>query len=183
MKKDDCFLMKGSSWNGPMTLYLLTDIDGKDVSVNFINISDTKIQCFDDDGYENKIPKNAVIMTAETFWQVKTKTETLLKEMGNYLKDNLIDSKDKIKIGAHYYNGGDIFTISEIRDSGIRYQLFKLDFYLISPYWSGEARPGLNDFFEEKCYVLSEQTYAESINKYECFVKDIRGFLKSKSAE
>ena len=72
MKKNDCFLMKGSNDSEPMTLYYITDMYSDKIRALSICIKDDMVQGLEyDSEYDNEIPEDAIMLPSNTYDHVK----------------------------------------------------------------------------------------------------------------
>jgi hypothetical protein len=171
MKKNDCFLMQGSSINDPMTIYYITDMKKDKIRALSICIKDDMVQGLKcDSEYDNDIPKEAIPLPTLAYQNVRTTMLSFLKDIKSFIKENLIEGDFTIDVGCHYYDGY-IHTITEIGEKRLKYKLFRLEEENISPCWSGDD---LIDSFKNHCLPISDKTYDEVVQKYECFVAQLR---------
>lgn len=171
MEKNDCFLMKGSDINEPMTLYFVSSVSEDKFHALSICIKDSMVQALSHGwDYEEVIPEKAVLLPSGTYQKVKHEMATFLKEIKFYISNNLIKGDFKIEIGGHYYDGY-IYTITEIGESKVKYDLFRLEEENISPFWSGESHI---DNIHDYCWPISNETYKEVLEKYKSFVSALR---------
>ena len=174
----DCFLVKGSSINEPMSLYLVTNKQDGVISARHILIKDEQIQALECDSYyECDIPKDAVFLPSEIYYKAKDQMTAYLKDIRKHLKNKLIKGDFEIQIGGHYYDGEFINTITSIENEKVRYNLFRLERENISPCWTGETSI---DIVKERMFPISNQTYAEVFQKYECLVANLRNEVYNK---
>ena len=167
MEKNDCFLMKGSDINEPMTLYFVSSVSEDKLHALSICIKDSMVQALSHGwDYEEVIPEKAVLLPSDTYQKVKHEMATFLKEIKFYISNKLIKGDFKIEIGGHYYDGY-IYTITEIGESKVKYDLFRLEEENISPFWSGESHI---DNIHDYCWPISNETYKEVLEKYKSFV-------------
>lgn len=174
MKKNDCFLMQGSSINQPMTLYYITNISKDKIHTLSIYIHDNMVQGLEyESEYDNNIPPNAIPLPSETYQNVKNAMISFLKEIKNFIEGNLLKGNFQIEIGKHYYDGY-IHTITEIGERRIKSKLFRLENENISPDWSEDA---FIESISNNCLPISDQTFGEVVHKYKDFVSKLRNEL------
>ena len=103
MKKGDCFLMKGSSIEEPMTLYRIVDIKEDKLWALCICIKNSMVQGLDIlNEYDNDIPSDAVMLTPETYDNIKQSMKDFLRETADFLKGRVIKDEEPVKIGYRY---------------------------------------------------------------------------------
>lgn len=171
MKKNDCFLMKGSNENEPMTLYYITDMYDDKIRARSICIKDEMVQGLEnDDEYDYEIPEDAIMLPSNTYDEIKHGMNTFLKEAKSFIEKNLIEGKPRLQIGGHYYDGY-IHTITEIGEKRTKYNLFRLEPENISPIWTGEC---LVETLVRRSMSISDETYNQVLNMYKNFLFKLR---------
>lgn len=171
MKKGDCFLVKGKEINEPMTVYYVTDIDENYIWAKSFSVDTTMISALPiEDKYNNDIPPNIIPLPSDSWEWGKKEMLSFLKEINAYLIDNVIKEKTEIITGCHYYNNCDIYTITEIGEERIRYNLIKLDEDFISPYWTGDTSRDNAEMW----YPISEEMYSEVVSRYNRLLSRLR---------
>lgn len=175
MKKGDCFLMKGSSIEEPMTLYRIVDIKEDKLWALCICIKNSMVQGLDIlNEYDNDIPSDAVMLTPETYDNIKQSMKDFLRETADFLKGRVIKDEEPVKIGYRYYDGY-IETVTKIEDGRAYYDLFRLEPENISPCWTGNR--SIEDYVEGLIGRISEETYNEVLRRYKDYIAELRGRL------
>ena len=174
MKKGDCFIMKGSNINEPMTLYYITEEYDDKLRALSICIKNEMVQGLDyDNEYDNDIPEEAVILPPDTYSQVKELMKMFLKETKTFIGKRIKQGDFELQVGHHYYDGY-IYTITEIGEKRAKYNLFRLEEENISPYWTGD---GNIDSLTDHCVPISDEVYKEVKKRYDEFVLGLRTML------
>lgn len=175
MKKNDCFLMKGSNDSEPMTLYYITDMYSDKIRALSICIKDDMVQGLEyDSEYDNEIPEDAIMLPSNTYDHVKNEMNNFLREAKSFIEKNLIEGEPKLQIGGHYYDGY-IHTVTEIGKKRTKYNLFRLEPVNISPIWTGNC---LTEDIVKRSMQISDETYFEVLNMYKDFIKKLRNIFK-----
>lgn len=175
MKKGDSFLVKGSSIEEPMTLYHIVDMKEDKLLALCVCISNNMVQSLDiPNEYDKDIPSDAVMLSPESYDDLKQSMKDFLLETADFLKERIITNEMPIKTGYHYYDGY-IKTVTRIVDDRIYYNLFRLEPENISPYWTGDCC--IEDFERRHVGIISEETYIEVRRRYEVFIAALRGRL------
>ena len=170
-KKNDCFLLRGTDVNDPMTVFQITSIDEIHIWAKTVSITNKMIDGWPtSDKYGNVIPDNAIRLPSNSWRWAKKQMLSFVKETNAYLHDNIIKEKADIVIGGHYYSYGEITTVKEIGDERIKFMVFKLDEDCISPYWTRDWRKDNT----ESWYSISDETYNEVIRRYNDLLSRIR---------
>jgi len=176
MKKGDCFIMKGSTINDPMTLYYITDEYDDKLCALSICINNQMVQGLDyDNEYDNDIPEEAVVLSPDTYSHVKESMKVFLKETKSFIEENIEQGDFELQVGHHYYDGY-IHTITEIGETRAKYNLFRLEEENISPYWTGD---GNIDTLHKYCLPIPEKVYQDVKQRYYEFVINLRKMLYS----
>lgn len=162
--KNDCFLMKGSDNNDPMTVYQITDIDETHTYAKSLSITTQMVYGWPiSQEYDKNIPENAIPLPSNSWQWARKQMSSFVKETIAYLYDNIIDGKTDIIVGGHYIDrGSDITTVEEIGDERIRFKVFKIDEDFISPCWKGDCGKD----HTERWHAISDETYNEVIRRY-----------------
>ena len=160
--KNDCFLMKGSDNNDPMTVYQITDIDETHTYAKSLSITTQMVHGWPiSQEYDKNIPENAIPLPSNSWQWARKQMSSFVKETIAYLYDNIIDGKTDIIVGGHYIDrGSDITTVEEIGDERIRFKVFKID----------------EDFITYD--VLSDQEIIEQYHEAEAFLKIVDEEIK-----
>ena len=175
MGTNECFLMRGSKMDDPMTVYFITSVLGDKLWAKRFYVGNNMVQGWPcPHEYDNAIPNNAILLPSDTWQWCKGEMLLFLKEVYKYLRENVIKEKAQIIIGCHYVGGhGGIKTVTEIGDDKIKYDLFRLDEDDISPCWTGEV----NVSDTEEWYAVSEETYDEVLCRYKKLLSKLRARL------
>lgn len=174
MKRGDCFIMKGSTINEPMTLYYITDEYADKLRALRVCINHKMVQGLDyDDEYDNDIPEEAVMLPPNTYSMVRESMKKFLNETKAYIESNIEQGDFKLQVGKHYYDGY-IHTITEIGETRANYNLFRLEEENISPFWTGD---GNIDSLESHCVPISEIVFQEVKRRYNEFVINLRKMM------
>ena len=175
MKKGDCYLMKGSSIDEPMTLYRIVDIKEDKLWALSVCIKNSMVQGLDiPNEYDNDIPSDAVMLTPETYDDIKQSMKDFLRETADFLKGRVIKDEGPVMIGDRYYDGY-IETVTKIEDGRAYYDLFRLEPENISPCWTGNR--SIEDYVEGLIGRISEETYNEVLRRYKDYIAELRGRL------
>lgn len=175
VKKNDCFLMKGSEITEPMTLYYVAYVNGDKVRVLSVYVGKEMIQGLEHGfEYDNDVSDDAIFMSPDVYDEMKEKMVSFLEKIKNFIHKNIIKGKFDLEVGGHYYHGY-IYTIKEIGEKRVKCDLFRLEEENISPYWRAE------DFIEDMKHYhpISEGTYQEVLRMYNDFVVELRNKLLS----
>jgi len=174
MKKNDCILMMGSDTNQPMTLYQVKDIHEDKISARYISITDIMVYgtpvVYE---YNNDIPNEAIYMRSDSWQKVKSEMISFVEETRTWLMTEKLNDIKNICIGCHYASTRGVYTVTNIIDNKIRYNMFKLDEDYISPHWTGEAPIDGDKIW----HVISEETYKELTFRYKQFLLKIRSMI------
>ncbi len=175
MKKGDCFLMKGSSIEEPITLYRIVDIKEDKLWALCICIKNSMVQGLDiPNEYDNDIPSDAVMLTPETYDDIKQSMKDFLRETADFLKGKVIKDEGPVMIGYRYYDGY-IETVTKIEEGRAYYDLFRLEPENISPCWTGNR--SIEDYVEGHIGRISEETYNEVLRRYKDYIAELRDRL------
>lgn len=170
--KNDCFLMRDSDINEPMTVYQITDIDEKHIWAKSLCIANNMIHGLPiSEEYDKTIPDDAIPLPSNSWQWARNQMSSFVKETSAYLRDNVINKTTDIKIGGHYIDSrNNLTTIKGIGEERIKYKLFKIDEDFISPYWTGDVRKDNSDIW----HAISDKTYNESLRRYKELLSRIR---------
>ena len=92
--KNDCFLMKGSDNNDPMTVYQITDIDETHTYAKSLSITTQMVHGWPiSQEYDKNIPENAIPLPLNSWQWARKQMSSFVKETISYLYDNIIDGK------------------------------------------------------------------------------------------
>ena len=172
MQKNDCFLMRGSAIDEPMTVYCVEDVCAEKIWAKSLLVENEMVQGWPiPNEYDNNIPENAILLPADSWQWGKNEMLTFIKDTFDLLRKKAIRVKPEIRIGSHYVGGhGGVHTVTEIGEERIKFIEFRLDEDDISPCWKGEVRPDDTDDW----YAISEETYTEVIQGYNDLLTKLR---------
>lgn len=174
LKKGDCFLMKGATINGPMTLYHITDIRDDKVDALSIYVHSTQVQGLEyASEYDYDIPNDAIPLPNGTYREVKESMKAFVKEIHDYLRAHCVGDDFEVKVGGHYWCHG-IETITEINGNKTKYNLFRIEPENISPIWTGE---GFVDSTMECGAEISDEDFNEIKQRFNQYVAYLRNLL------
>ena len=176
MKTGDCFILKGSTKDEPMTIYLIDQVRGESLDVYSIGISENMIHgCNYPDEYDNdgNIPSDAVFISKEVYYKVKDLMKFFVNESHNYIQENVITGDFVIEPKRYYY-GRFIENVRKIEDNKVYYDTFRIEPENISPCWRGEANM---DVLIDHWRPIPEYIYQEILRRYRKFIMELREYL------
>lgn len=176
MKPGDCFIMKGSTKEEPMTIYLIGQVRGESLDAYSIGISENMIHGWNyPDEYDNveDIPSDAVSIPNETYYKIKNQMKSFVIDAHNYIKENVVDGEFVIEPGRFYY-GRFMDVLKKIGGNKVYYETFRIEAENISPNWRGEASM---DVFRDNRRPIPEFVYQEILRRYKVFLLELRAYL------
>lgn len=174
MEKGKCFILKESSKEEPIYVYLINEIREENLSAYRIRVSKNGVDAWDfPEEYDEVIPDDAIYSPEETYQKVKDRINEFVDKVSLYIQEHIVKEDFKLEVGKRYYDGF-IYTVTEIGESDVYYDLFRLDPEFISPTCSGIA---MIDGIEKHWYPISDEIYQEVMNRYKTFVANLQDFL------
>lgn len=173
--KNDCFLMKGSDINDPMTVYQITDIDETHICAKSLSITTQMVHGWPiTEEYDDVVPDGAIPLPSNSWRWARKQMSSFVKETSAYLYDNIIKEKTDIVVGCHYLDRcSDISTVKEIEGERIKFKVFKIDEDFISPCWTGDCGKD----HTERWHAISDETYNEVVRRYNDLLSKLRNKL------
>ncbi len=90
MKPGDCFILKSSTKEEPMTIYLIDEVRDKTLDAYSIGISERMIHGWEyPDKYDNDgdIPSDAVFISKEIYYKIKNLMKSFVIDAHSYIKE------------------------------------------------------------------------------------------------
>lgn len=102
----DSFILKNSTKEEPITIYLIDEVRDIALDAYSIGISERMVHGWEyPDEYDNNgdIPSDAVFISKEVYYKVKDLMKSFVNESHNYIQENVIAGDFVIEPKRYYY--------------------------------------------------------------------------------
>lgn len=174
MKKGDCFIMKGSVKEDPIYIYLIEEINDKQLYAFRIIINDKWIMAWDfPNSYKNDLSSATVTVPNDVYYKVKELIKQFAIAANEYTWENLLEGDVVIEPGK-LFSYRFINTFTKIDGSRAYFDIFRTDFEVISPCCRGEADI---EVLKDRLRPLPEYVYDEIMSRYKKFLQELREYV------